>query len=271
MPRRVLLTLILAILALLPACTSAESSSGADPGDPRQTGATGGSGGGGQGSEDGDRPSRMERTVEDIRDGKSAYVVVSRPRYMPTWDELGPKDPDYVFDTRNSDGGHSPMLVADAKIDDRDHAWFEVYLPIRPNGSTGWVSEADVRLQERDERIEIDLSKRVLEHYRDGELLDRLKVGVGTDQYPTGTGTFYVWARVPFENPNQPYGIFALGLSGFSPVLSDWPGEGRMAIHGTPYASNRGQAVSHGCVRVYNTDMETLVDVPLGTPVLISK
>jgi hypothetical protein len=211
----------------------------------------------------------MERTVEAIEDG-TAYVVVSRSRYMPTWDELGPKDPDYVFDTRNADGGHSPMLIADATIDERDRAWFEVYLPIRPNGSTGWVSEDDVRLQERHERIEVDLSKRTLEHYRDDELVDRFEVGVGTDQYPTGTGTFYVWARVPFANPNQSYGIFALGLSGFSPVLSDWPGEGRMAIHGTPYASNRGQAVSHGCVRVYNPDMETLTGVPLGTPVIIS-
>jgi hypothetical protein len=213
----------------------------------------------------------MERTVRAIHDGEAAYVVVSRSRYMPTWDELGPKDPDYVFDTRNADGGHSPMLIADAKIDDRGRAWFEVYLPIRPNGSTGWVSEEDVRLQERHERIEIDLSKRLLEHYRDDELIGRFKVGVGTEQYPTGTGTFYVWVRVPFENPNQPYGIFALGLSGFSPVLSDWPGEGRMAIHGTPYASNRGQAVSHGCVRVYNPDMETLTRVPLGTPVIISR
>jgi lipoprotein-anchoring transpeptidase ErfK/SrfK len=78
-----------------------------------------------------------------------------------------------------------------------------------------------------------------------------------------------VWQRVPFSNPNQPYGIFALGLSGFSPVLSDWPGGGRMAIHGTPYASDRGRPVSHGCVRVYNDDMKGLLDVRLGTPVII--
>jgi lipoprotein-anchoring transpeptidase ErfK/SrfK len=29
--------------------------------------------------------------------------------------------------------------------------------------------------------------------------------------------------------------------------------------------------VSHGCVRVYNADMESLLDIPLGTPVVISK
>jgi lipoprotein-anchoring transpeptidase ErfK/SrfK len=92
---------------------------------------------------------------------------------------------------------------------------------------------------------------------------------VGSERYPTGVGRFYIWVKVPHENPNNPYGIMALGLSGFSPVLSDWPGQGRMAVHGTPYASNRGQAVSHGCVRVYNDDMQALLDLPLGTPVEI--
>jgi hypothetical protein len=270
-PRRALLALTLALLVLLPACSGSEPGSGRTPGGgDATTGATGESGGG-SGTPPEEHQSRRDRTLEAIVDGKGDYVVVSESRYLPMWDKLGPKEPDYVFDTRNRDGGHSPMLIAGAEVDAGDRAWFEVLLPLRPNGTTGWVSEDDVRVQERHDRIEVDLSKRTLEHYRDGELVDRFKVGIGTDQYPTGTGTFYVWVRVPFENPNQPYGIFALGLSGFSPVLSDWPGEGRMAVHGTPYASNRGQAVSHGCVRVYNADMEALVDLPLGTPVIISK
>jgi len=29
--------------------------------------------------------------------------------------------------------------------------------------------------------------------------------------------------------------------------------------------------VSHGCIRVWNPDMESLVDVPLGTPVIIHR
>jgi hypothetical protein len=266
MPRHAILASILT-LTLLAACSSSDPTPSHTP--DAEGGATGSSGATGAPPEE--HLTRRDRTLEAIMNGEGDYVAVSEPRYLPTWEKLGAKDPDYVFDSRNPDGGHSPMLIADVEVDDEDHAWFQIYLPIRPNGSTGWVSEEDVRVQERTDRIEVDLSKRVLEHYRDGELVGRFKVGVGTDQYPTGTGTFYVWVRVPFENPNQPYGIFALGLSGFSPVLSDWPGEGRMAIHGTPYASNRGQAVSHGCVRVYNPDMESLVDVPLGTPVIISK
>jgi lipoprotein-anchoring transpeptidase ErfK/SrfK len=82
-------------------------------------------------------------------------------------------------------------------------------------------------------------------------------------------GTFYVWAQVPQASPFGPYGVFALGLSGFSPVLKDWPGGGRMAIHGTSDPADQGQMVSHGCVRVYNPDMTLLKHVPMGTPVVI--
>jgi lipoprotein-anchoring transpeptidase ErfK/SrfK len=101
------------------------------------------------------------------------------------------------------------------------------------------------------------------------DLVDRFQVAIGAPQYPTGEGRFYVWERVAFADAAGPYGIFALGLSGFSPVLSEWPGEGRMAIHGTANPSDRGRDVSHGCVRVYNADMRALTRVPLGTPVVI--
>ena len=42
-------------------------------------------------------------------------------------------------------------------------------------------------------------------------------------------------------------------------------------MHGTPYESNKGQAVSHGCVRVFNADLRTMRDLPLGTPVIIQQ
>jgi lipoprotein-anchoring transpeptidase ErfK/SrfK len=197
--------------------------------------------------------------------------AISHERYLPMWNHPRDRDPDFVFDARSPTGnGIAPMLV-ESRRTIRDQRWLEILLPIRPNGSSAWAHVEDVKLVPRVDKIVVDLSDRTLRHYVDDELRDRFKVGVGQPQYPTGVGTFYVWQRVPFSDPNQPYGIFALGLSGFSPVLSDWPGGGRMAIHGTPYASDRGQQVSHGCVRVYNEDMKHLLDVPLGTPVVIRR
>jgi lipoprotein-anchoring transpeptidase ErfK/SrfK len=200
-----------------------------------------------------------------------AVDAVSRTRYLAMWNRPGDGAADFVFDAASPAGhGMAPMLV-DARRTVDGQPWVRILLPIRPNGSAAWAHVGDVRLVARDEEIVVDLSQRTLRDYVNGRLRQRFRVGVGTPATPTGVGTFYVWQRVPFSNPNQPYGIFALGLSGFSPVLSDWPGGGRMAIHGTPFVSDRGRAVSHGCVRVYNTDMQHLVDVPFGTPVVIKE
>ena len=214
-------------------------------------------------------PSSSER--KDRGTASSGVDAVPNQRYLAMWDRPSEAGADFVFDARDPDGsGVAPMLIDGRRTAD-GQVWIRILLPIRPNGASAWAHLADVKLVPRNEEIVVDLSERILRHYARGELVDRFRVGVGTPATPTGTGTFYVWQRVPFSNPDQPYGIFALGLSGFSPVLSDWPGGGRMAIHGTPYASDRGRAVSHGCVRVYNEDVKHLLDVRLGTPVIIRR
>jgi lipoprotein-anchoring transpeptidase ErfK/SrfK len=159
------------------------------------------------------------------------------------------------------------LLVRQTRTGPRGR-WFEVFLPERPNGSKGWVRARAVDLVRLRQHIKIDLSERSLTYSRRGDRTRHFRVAVGTPTTPTPTGTFYVWARVPQTSPQGPYGVYALGLSGFS-VLSEWPGGGRVAIHGTPDPSDTGAAVSHGCVRVYNADMRQLMGVRMGTPVII--
>jgi lipoprotein-anchoring transpeptidase ErfK/SrfK len=159
-------------------------------------------------------------------------------------------------------------------VDTRTRAgerWFEVRLPIRPNGSTGWVRSDDVRTHRVHQRIVVDLSAHVLRRFIGGTLTDRIEVAIGTSSTPTPPGHFFVWARVSYRDPTGPYGVFALGLSGFSRVLTAWPGGGRLAIHGTDDPGDIGRDVSHGCVRVFNRDLHALRDVPLGTPVIIRR
>lgn len=203
-----------------------------------------------------------------LEDGR-VYVARPRERFTHMWRRLGGgKDADFAFDTRNPFGRLAPLLIEHAKRRE-GKTWYEVLLPMRPNGATAWVRASDVRLRQREDRIEVDLSDRILRHFRGDELLTELSVGVGTDRYPTGVGRFYIWVKVHYPDPSNPYGAMALGLSGFSPVLSEWPGGGRMAVHGTPFASDRGREVSHGCVRVFNGDLASLTGLPLGTPVEI--
>ena len=201
--------------------------------------------------------------------GDGEFTAGPLTRFTPMWSRpAGGEAEDFLLDTKNPLGELAPLLIERARYVD-DEPWYEVLLPLRPNGTTAWVQGEDVEIREARERIEVDLSRRLLWHYVDGELVRRLSVGVGTPGTPTGIGRFFVWMKVHYSIETGPYGFMALGLSGFSPVLSDWPGEGRMAIHGTVNASDRGRAVSHGCVRVYNGDLVHLVDVPLGTPVEI--
>ena len=196
-------------------------------------------------------------------------LAVPAERVIPVWKHPRSADATFALDTRNPSGSFSPMLIEGAKRR-AGEAWYRVLLPLRPNGSAAWVRESDVSLRRIDQRIEVDLSDRTLRYYVHDELKKHFRVGVGTDATPTGTGTFYVWVKIRYASPYQPYGIAALGLSGFSPVLSEWPGGGRMAIHGTSSPSDLGNAVSHGCVRVFNDDLKSLLDVPLGTPVEIT-
>lgn len=214
-----------------------------------------------------DEGDRLEPILPLLPEGKDV-VAIPLQRFTPMWDDPGRPKSDFLLDTKNPLGELSPMLIEGVEFSSGD-AWYEVFLPVRPNGATAWVNERDVRLRAIDHRIEIDLSDRTLRYLVDDEVEERFSVGVGTDATPTGKGEFYVWVKVYYADPYQAYGIAALGLSGFSPVLSDWPGGGRMAIHGTSNPADRGRPVSHGCIRVYNEDMEKLLDVPLGTPVEI--
>lgn len=173
--------------------------------------------------------------------------------------------------SRNPAGQQLNFLVLGSMKDVDGTGWFEILMPERPNGSKGWVEyDTDIEVVYVDERIEVDLSDFELRYYKQGRLMDRFEVAIGQDRYPTPTGTYYVWAHVPQPDPAGPYGTLAIGLSGFSPVLSDWAGGGRAAIHGTADAADKGAKVSHGCVRVLNDDMNKLEDIRLGTPVLIS-
>jgi hypothetical protein len=161
------------------------------------------------------------------------------------------------------------LPIVRTRRDAQGTEWLNVRLPVRPNGSTGWIRAADVQLRRVPDRIVIDLSERRLWHYESHRLDESLPVAIGTPSTPTTTGHFFVWARVRYADAGGPYGVFALGLSGFSNVITDWVGGGRLAIHGTDDPADRGLAVSHGCVRVLNHQIRRLNDVPLGTPVLI--
>lgn len=157
-------------------------------------------------------------------------------------------------------------------VEERADGWLKVLLPVRPNGSTGWIREADVSLAWNPYEIEVNLAEFRMTIHREGELIVDTVIGYGAEDTPTPGGRYYITELLQPPDPTGVYGPFAFGLSGFSDVhLSFAGGEGVIGIHGTNEPDSIGSTVSNGCIRIDNdviTDMASYL--PLGTPVLIT-
>ena len=153
--------------------------------------------------------------------------------------------------------------------------WLEVYLPIRPNGSTGWIERDEVTVAQTDFRVEVSLVDFELTVWKGGDDVLTTSIGVGRDDRPTPGGVYYIRELLQPPNPGGVYGPYAYGLSGYSPVLDEFNGgEAIIGMHGTNEPDSIGHYVSSGCIRMPNatiTQLVTEVGLPLGTPVLISE
>lgn len=156
-------------------------------------------------------------------------------------------------------------------VEEVDGAWVRVQVPIRPNGTSGWVRSSDVSVEEIDALVEVDLEARTITTWIDGEVLVQTSVAVGSDANPTPTGVFFITDKVDTADDGGAYGPFALGLSAHSDTLTEFAGgAGQIGIHGTNAPESIGEAVSHGCVRLPNELIEVLASqLPLGTPVIV--
>lgn len=197
-----------------------------------------------------------------------AWVLRARSDVLTVYDDPADGAPHTTIGAINPYGQPIAFPVRAAHMT-QGEAWYRVLLGVEPNGSNGWVRGDDVTFDRIRHRVVVDLSSRTLRHYRDGELVHRFIVGIGARSTPTTVGRFFVWAHLEPRDPSGPYGSYLLGLSGFSEVLPDWPGGGRMAIHGTDDPGDPGNRVSFGCARVFNPQMDRLRRVPMGTTVLI--
>ena len=148
--------------------------------------------------------------------------------------------------------------------------WLEVQLPIRPNGSKGWVRADEVQLNTLPYALEVSIEDRTVTLYEQGEELQTFNAAIGTGDTPTPTGDYFLTELL--RPTNDGYGPFAFGVSAFSDVLNSFGGgPGQIGLHGTPDADSIGQAASHGCIRLDNDDITYLAEIlPLGTPISIA-
>ncbi|MDY6900298.1 MAG: L,D-transpeptidase, partial [Cyanobacteriota bacterium] len=121
----------------------------------------------------------------------------------------------------------------------------------------------------------LKLKQRKLYVYQGEKLLNTYPVAVGKAKWETPTGNFKVmdmiknpgWTnfktgeKMP-PGPNNPLG---------ERWISFWTdGNDYIGFHGTPNRNSVGQAISHGCVRMYNEDVRELYElVSVGTEVIV--
>jgi L,D-transpeptidase ErfK/SrfK len=123
--------------------------------------------------------------------------------------------------------------------------------------------------------IVVDLSDRRVYLYKDNRLKAKYPVAIGQAGWETPTGSFKVFQM--YRNPvwqhpitgekippgkKNPLGKWWIGFSTEENLL--------IGFHGTDEEELLGQAVSHGCVRMKNSDVGNLYrQVSIGTPVVV--
>lgn len=150
--------------------------------------------------------------------------------------------------------------------------WVEVQLPVRPNGSTGWIPMADYTLSETRIHAEVELSTTTVRVFDGDELVAESQAVIGSEETPTPLGTFYIAAKKRNDESENHLGPWALVLSSYSEVLSEFSGGlPVIAIHGTNRPDQVGEAITFGCVRVPNDVIDLLAaNVPVGAPIVIA-
>lgn len=211
-------------------------------------------------------PSQTSIDLATIPPGVSVVATATVPtvNVYATRGDTG--QPRHTLSNPTEIGGPLVFLVENG-----DKDWLHVNLPVRPNGSTGWIRAGEVSLSEHNYRIVVELAAHRITVTRGNEVILAEPVALGKNDTPTPGGTFYTKELLQPPNPNTVYGPYAYGLSGFSNTLTTFAGtDAVIGIHGNNDPSVLGKDVSAGCIRMSNPGITMLAKtLPLGVPVEI--
>lgn len=186
---------------------------------------------------------REELPVYDARDGKAIARMPAKQLGSPTW---------------------LPVI-------DKQGDWYQVLLPSRPNGSTGWLhgTKDTVDTATNDFHVKVDLAEFRLAVLKDGQEQGDWKIGIGKPEFPTPTGRTSIISSL--EETVKNYSPIILPLGTHSESHDTFGGgPGTVAMHGWPDDSVLGTKTSDGCIRVPDDALDKLSTLPLGTVVIIS-
>ena len=172
---------------------------------------------------------------------------------------------EFVISNPTYFGNPLALMVTDRTADGQ---WLKVQIPVRPNGTEGWIPAEQAVLSSHFIRATVNLTDRVVKVWDGDDLIAETGAVIGTANTPTPVGRFFVNDLVE-KWPDSAYGPYILSLSGFSEAMERFNGGlPVIAIHGTNRPELIGGAHSNGCIRIPNDVVIFLAEnVPMGTPV----
>lgn len=204
-------------------------------------------------------PAEHETFVATVVAGVGAIQPLTEPR--------GDERVELEFRVTNPTYFGNPLTLM---VTDRtpDGEWLKVQIPVRPNGTEGWIPAWQADVSSHFVRAQVDLGARTVRVWDRDELIAETDAVVGTERTPTPVGTFFVNDLVE-RFDGSAYGPYILSLSAYSEVLETFGGGVPViAIHGTNRPELMGGAHSNGCIRIPNDVIRFLAEtVPMGTPV----
>lgn len=124
-------------------------------------------------------------------------------------------------------------------------------------------------------RLVLKLRDRRVYLYQGNQLKASYPVAIGKAGWETPKGSYHVRKMVRNPSWEHPWTGEVIPPGPDNPLGTRWIGfwtDGRdeIGFHGTPDEQLIGQAVSHGCVRMRNRDVQALFDqVNIGTSVIV--
>jgi lipoprotein-anchoring transpeptidase ErfK/SrfK len=197
-----------------------------------------------------------------------SVVATAKPHSVTVYRHPGARSSFLHLRNPNREGAPLTFLVKRSS-----GKWLQVHLPVRPNGSTGWVKRHEVRLANDPYRIRVDLRTHRITVWKAKRVVVHAPIGVGRAVTPTPSGLYYITELLKQPNPHGAFGPYAFGTSAHSNVLHEFAGgNGVIGLHGTDFPAGIGTNVSHGCIRMSNKTIVRLAKtLPLGTPVRITR
>jgi hypothetical protein len=120
------------------------------------------------------------------------------------------------------------------------------------------INKSTQVIEKLDYCIYIEIDDKTLYLLEEGKCIKKYAISSGTPNTPSPLG---YWKIIEKGDWGEGFGGRWLGLN------VPW---GTYGIHGTIFSHTIGSSASHGCIRMYNLDVQELYRiVPIGTPVVI--